>query len=221
MSKPVVIFGLSDIAELAQYYLTEDAGREVAAFTVDGAYIKDADFCERPVVAFETLENEFPPDRFDMFVAVSYRGINAFRAEKCAASRDKGYALASYVSSRCTMLTKHPVGDNCFILENNTIQPFVRIGNNVTLWSGNHIGHHSTVEDDVFIASHVVVSGGVTVGRRSFIGVNATLRDHIKIGTACVIGAGAVILADTGDNAVFGASSTAKSPVPSTKLRSI
>ena len=37
----------------------------------------------------------------------------------------------------------------------------VRIGNDVVLWSGNHIGHDSTIGDHCFIASHVVVSGNV------------------------------------------------------------
>lgn len=221
MSKPLVIFGLGDIAELAHYYMTKDAGRSVAAFSVDGAYIKEPTFKDLPVVAFETVEASYPPDKYDMFVAVSYRKVNAFRAEKCAAARAKGYTLPSYVSSRATVLTPYPVGDNCFILEDNTIQPFVRIGNNVTLWSGNHIGHHSTIEDDVFIASHVVISGGVTVGRRTFIGVNATLRDHIKLGTACVIGAGAILLENAPDEAVYGAKGTERAGIPSSKLRSI
>ena len=56
-------------------------------------------------------------------------------------------------------ISPRPPGDNCFILEDNTVQPFVTIGNNVTLWSGNHIGHDSVIEDDCFISSHVVVSG--------------------------------------------------------------
>src|SRR5262249_621861 len=95
------------------------------------------------------------------------------------------------------------VGDNCFILEDNTIQPFVRIGNDVTLWSGNHIGHDSTIGDHCFITSHVVVSGNVTVGPRSFIGVNATLRNSITIPPQALIGAGAIIMEDTVEKGVY------------------
>ena len=71
------------------------------------------------------------------------------------------------------------------------------IGNNVTLWSGNHIGHDATIEDHCFITSHVVVSGYVRVGTRSFIGVNATLRNSITIAPETLVGAGAVIMKDT------------------------
>ena len=63
----------------------------------------------------------------------------------------------------------------------NTIQPFVEIGDNVTMWSGNHIGHHSKICDNAFISSHAVISGGVEVGRNSFLGVNSTINDHIKL----------------------------------------
>ncbi len=37
--KPIVIFGAGDIAQLAHFYFTRDGGREVAAFTVDPAYL--------------------------------------------------------------------------------------------------------------------------------------------------------------------------------------
>src|SRR5262245_53083989 len=117
--------------------------------------------------------------------------MNRLRPRKYDAARDRGYTLASYVSSRCSLLTEEPVGDNCFILEDNTIQPFVQIGNDVTLWSGNHIGHDSVIEDHCFISSHVVVSGHVRIGRYCFVGVNATLRNSIVIAPETLIGAGA------------------------------
>ena len=114
-----------------------------------------------------------------------------------------GYRLVSYVSSRCSYLSQTPPGDNCFILEDNTVQPFVTIGNNVTLWSGNHIGHDATIEDHCFITSHVVISGYVRVGTRSFIGVNATLRNSITIAPQTLIGAGAIIMKNTRPKEVY------------------
>ena len=119
------------------------------------------------------------------------------------------------------MLNGGLIGENCFIFEDNTIQPFVSIGNNVTLWSGNHIGHHSVIRDHTFIASHVVISGGVEIGEQCFIGVNATLRDHIKVGDRCVIGAGALLLADAAPEGVYVGAATDRSKVPSTRLKSI
>jgi sugar O-acyltransferase (sialic acid O-acetyltransferase NeuD family) len=138
-----------------------------------------------------------------MFVALSYARVNAIRAEKYAAARASGYRLASYVSSHCTYLSHTPPGDNCFILEDNTIQPFVTIGNNVTLWSGNHIGHDSVIEDHCFVSSHVVVSGHVRIGERSFIGVNATIRNSVTIAPQSLVGAGALIMKNTKPKGVY------------------
>lgn len=217
----IVIFGAGDIAEMAHFYFGADTEHHVAAFAVDAAYLKEDKFRGLPVVAFEELAARFPPDKHRGFVALSYNRVNQLRAEKCAAMRQAGYELVSYVSSRATVFADLTVGWNCFILEDNTIQPRARIGNNVTLWSGNHIGHHATVEDNVFIASHVVVSGGVIVGANSFLGVNSTLRDHIRIGRNCVIGAGALIVADTDDDGVYTAPAAEKAKIPSNRLRRI
>ena len=199
----LIIFGAGDIARLAHYYFTRDSEHEVVAFTVDQKYKESDTFLDLPLVAFEDLAQDFPPAEFKMFVALSYAKMNRIREEKYRSAKERGYELVSYVSSRCSFLTDHPIGDNCFILEDNTIQPFVKIGNNVTLWSGNHIGHDAVIEDHCFIASHIVVSGYVRIGNNCFIGVNATLRNSITIAPETLIGAGAVIMKDTVAKGVY------------------
>lgn len=217
----VIIFGTGQIGEIAHFYLTHDSPYSIRGFTVDGAYIKEDTFCGLSVVPFEEVKRVFSPDEYGMFIAVSYANVNRIRAEKYLHAKKEGYKCVTYLSSRATTWPGIEVGENCFILEDNTIQPFVRIGNNVTLWSGNHIGHHSVIGDNCFIASHVVISGGVQIGDNSFVGVNATIRDHVKIGKECVIGAGAVILADTKEREVYFAARSELSKVPSNRLRSI
>lgn len=219
--KPLVIFGTSQIAEVAWFYFTHDSDYTPVAFTVDRAY-KDRDsLLGLPVVPFEELATAYPPGEVDVFVALSYAKLNAVRTQKVQAVRDAGYRTPSYVSTRATTFPGFEPGGNCFILEDNTIQPFAEIGDNVTLWSGNHIGHHSVIEDNCFISSHVVISGGVRVGNGSFIGVNSTVRDHVSIGARCVIGAGSLITADAEPEGVYTSPSSERSRVPSTRLRGI
>ena len=218
MKKPLVIFGSGDIAQLAHYYFGTESDYGVVAFTIDASYIKAPSYCGLPVVAFEDIVEAYPPEHNDFFVALSYSKLNAIRKEKFLAAKEKGYKLVSFISSRATVLNEGKIGENCFIFEDNTIQPFVTIGNNVTLWSGNHIGHHSEIHDHSFIASHVVVSGGVSIGEQCFIGVNATLRDGINIGNRCVIGAGSLILEDAAPDGVYIGSKTERSTFPSSKL---
>jgi sugar O-acyltransferase (sialic acid O-acetyltransferase NeuD family) len=212
--KKLVVFGLTDVAELALYYFSNDSD-------YDANYVPtDRHFKGLPVVAFEEVTHFYPPSRYAFFVALGYSKLNAIRKEKYLAAKALGYELVSYVSSRASVLTTD-IGQNCFILEDNTIQPFVRIGDNVTMWSGNHVGHHSRIANHCFLASHVVVSGRVMIGESCFLGVNATVRDHVVIGERCIIGAGALLLADVAAEGVYVGTATERSRVPSMRVRSI
>jgi sugar O-acyltransferase (sialic acid O-acetyltransferase NeuD family) len=217
----LVIFGTGEIAQMAHYYFSNDSNYSVAGFTVDAEFLTQGIFCGLPAVPFEEVQGVFPTSEFEMFVAVSYRQLNALRAKKVQEASDKGYRIAKYVSSHATILTSEPIGPNCFILEDNTVQPFVKIGSNVTLWSGNHIGHHSEIGSHCFITSHVVVSGGVKIGPNCFIGVNATLRDHIVIGERCIIGAGAILMDNAPLGSVWRASPATLSPVDSRRVKGL
>lgn len=199
----LVVFGAGDIARLAHFYFSTDSEHEIAAFTVDAEYRQSESFMDLQLVPFDQIVERYPPSEYRMFVALSYAKMNDVRASRYAAAKARGYELVSYISSRCSYLSQHPPGDNCFILEDNTVQPFVSIGNDVTLWSGNHIGHDATIEDHCFITSHVVISGYVRVGTRSFIGVNATLRNSITLAPQTLIGAGAIIMKNTKPKEVY------------------
>jgi sugar O-acyltransferase (sialic acid O-acetyltransferase NeuD family) len=199
----LVIFGAGDIARLAHFYFSTDSKHEVVAFAVDPEFRTAETFLDLPLLTIDDVPRAYPPADHKMFVALSYAQVNRLRAAKYAQMKALGYELVSYISSRCTYLATDPPGDNCFILEDNTVQPFVTIGNDVTLWSGNHIGHDATIEDHCFVTSHVVISGYVRVGARSFLGVNATLRNSITIGAQTLIGAGAIIMKDTAAKSVY------------------
>jgi len=201
--KKIIILGTGDIGQLAHFYFTHDSPYEVVAFTADKKFIDKKKFLGLPLIPFEKIKKSYPPDKFNMFVALSYRGLNKVRAEKYAEAKRKGYRLVSYISTKSVYWGDTKIGDNCFIFENQTIQPFVKIGNNVTIWSGNHIGHSSVIGDHCFITSHVVISGHVTVGSYSFLGVNSTIRDGITLARESVIGAGAIIVKDTVEKGVY------------------
>ncbi|HEY0006599.1 MAG TPA: acetyltransferase [Pyrinomonadaceae bacterium] len=196
----LIIVGDSAFAEIAYEYFTHDSDYEVAAFSVEREYLKREELFGLPVVPFETLEREFSPQEHSVYVAAVYTQLNQLRTRLCAASKEKGYALASYLSSRAFVWRNVEIGEHCFIFEDNTVQPFVRLGNNVVLWSGNHIGHHSRIKDNCFVSSHVVISGFVEVGESCFMGVNSTVANNVTIGDNCLIGAGSLVLGDVSDN---------------------
>jgi sugar O-acyltransferase (sialic acid O-acetyltransferase NeuD family) len=219
--KKIVIFGTSTFAEVVSFYLKHDSKFEISAYTANKEHIKLTEFNNCPVIPFEEITQEYPPEKYDMFIAIAYQKTNQVRAKIFSEAKEKGYKLISYVNSKVIKWGELDIGENCFIFENVVIQPFVKIGNDVIIWSGDHIGHHTTINDHCFITSHVVISGNVTVGEYSFLGVNSTIRDGIKIGKKNVIGAGSVILKDTEEGDVFTTNATTLLPIKSDKLNRI
>src|SRR5437588_12423874 len=119
----VVVFGLGQWASLAHFFFTHDSLHEVVAFTVDREYLTEDAAHGMPVVPFDEVEDRYPPSGFSLFVPVSFKRMNHARADKYWEAKEKGYELVSYVSSRATTFPDFHCGDNCFILEDNTIQP--------------------------------------------------------------------------------------------------
>ena len=192
----LLIYGTGTIADVAEFYLRTDSPNEVVAFTNAGEFITEDRFLERPVVPFEEVDRSFPAADYQLFVALGYKATNKIRQQRFEEALAKGYECVSYISSQAVVNAAR-IGRNCFIQEQNVVQPFVAIGDNVTLWAGNHIGHHSEIHDHAFISSHVVVSGHCVIEHNCFLGVNSTLRDNIRLGAFSVIGAGAVVMKDT------------------------
>ena len=219
----VVVFGTKDLAELAHYYLTNDSEYEVVAFTVNKEYLENEIFQpngsekEYSVVPFEELENHYPPNEYLFFAPMTGVKMNNLRKNIYEEGKKKGYEYISYISSKATTFD-NKIGENCFIFENNTIQPFTEIGNNVILWSGNHIGHHGKIEDHVFFTSHVVLSGHCLVKERAWIGVNATIRDGLTIGEGSLIAMGAVVTKDTEADGLYMGSPAKKQEAPASKV---
>jgi len=201
-NKNLIIFGTGEIAELAYFYFNNDSNFNVVAFTVDDKYYSSDNLAGLPVIPFSKIKDKFPPSNHDMHVAISYSRLNQLRQEKYQQAKSYGYKLASYVCSKSVIWDDFEIGDNCFILENQTIQPTVIIGNNVVLWSGNHIGHGTVIRDHVYVASHVVISGHCDIGQRSFLGVNATIKDFTLIANDCFVAMDASVLNDLDEGSV-------------------
>lgn len=202
-TKKLVIIGDSAFAEVAYECFTHDSEYEVVGFAVESAYFVKSELFGLPIVAIEHIEEQFDPGKVEFYAALVYTQLNRLRTRLYQEAKARGYRPASYVSSRAFIWHNAQLGEHCFIFEDNTVQPFVRIGDNVVLWSGNHIGHHSVIRDNCFISSHVVISGFCNIGENSFIGVNASLANNVAIGADNWIGIGVTIVRNTDPNQLF------------------
>lgn len=208
MSK-IIIFGVGRGAKVATRYFSDDSPHEVIAYTADEEYVDaGAEFLGRPVIPFSRIAEGIPPTEAQMFIPLGFQRMNQLRAEKFAAAKEKGYTLASYISSRILVSGAPHFGENCLILEGNVFNYDVTIGNNVVMWSSNHVGDLSTIEDHVFISSHVVLSGEVKIGAGSFLGVNATVSNYVRVGERCYIGANTLVAQDTPPDSVLATKGT-------------
>jgi len=187
--KDIIIFGTGEIAKLARFYFENDPKYEykVVASTADDEYVKSEYFNGLPLMPLSKLYKRFPPKKYAAHVALSYQKLNQIRQQKYDLMKTLGYELVSYVCSKSVYWNDLKIGDNCFILENQTIQPTVKIGNNVMIWSTNHLGHNCEIRDHAYLASGITVSGHTIIGERSFVGVNAAFKDFIRIGSDCFI----------------------------------
>jgi sugar O-acyltransferase (sialic acid O-acetyltransferase NeuD family) len=214
----VIIFGIKDFAELAHYYLTKDSQHNVVAFCVSQGYVPEIPvFKGLPIVPFEDIENIYPPKSFSFFAPMAPNKMNQLRAEIYYKIKGKGYELISYISSKATLF-ENEIGDNCFILEDNTIQPFTKIGKNVVLWSGNHIGHHCEIKDHVMFTSHVVLSGHCVVEPYCIFGVNSTIRDGLTIAEGTFVAMAASIIKNTDQWSMYKGNPAVKSEKPTKGL---
>jgi sugar O-acyltransferase (sialic acid O-acetyltransferase NeuD family) len=200
--KPVIVFGNQDSASTTHYYLSTDSPYQVAAFTVDQDRITNTSHENLPVIPFENIQEEFPPDQFDFIFPAGFQladpyNTNIFRRNRYECIKSMGYDFINYVSSQALVATNVTIGKNVLIYEGSIVQPFVEIGDNTIVRSGVNLGHHSIVKDHCFISAEVTVGSRANIGSQTFIGLNTTVLNSITISDGSFIGASSLINRDT------------------------
>jgi sugar O-acyltransferase (sialic acid O-acetyltransferase NeuD family) len=193
----VVLFGTGRGAAVAHRFLAGDTQHEIVAFTVDGANLREKEYRGLPVVAFEDVQSAYPPDTFRMLILLGYQQMNELRQSKFEAAKSKGYTLESYIASNVFRVEPVKLGENCFIMDNQSISLDVEIGNNVVMWSSNHIGDLTSIADHAWISSHVTIAASVKIQQRAFLGIGATITNSVTIGADSFIGANVMVSHDT------------------------
>jgi sugar O-acyltransferase (sialic acid O-acetyltransferase NeuD family) len=200
--KPVIVFGNQDSASTTHYYLSTDSSYQVVAFTVDQDRITDSSHEGLPVVPFEQIQKEFPPDQFDFIFPAGFQisnpcNTNIFRRTRYESIKSMGYKFINYISSQALVATNVKIGENVLIYEGSIVQPFVKIGNNTIVRSGVNLGHHCVVKDHCFISAEVTVGSRTSIGSQTFIGLNTTVLNSITIADSSFIGSSTLINRNT------------------------
>lgn len=203
MKDEIVIVGTGTFAEIvAEYFHKYNAGQVVALSCSPELKTESIGFNGLPILDFDELLVRFPPQTVRLFVAIGYRKMNSVRENIFNQMLGLGYEFVSFIHPSVELWDSCKIGRNCFIFEDNTLQPFTAIGDNTILWSGNHLGHHSSIGSHSFISSHVVISGSCQIGNNVFVGVNASFHDGVTVGDRSLVGAAAIVGKDIGPDSV-------------------
>lgn len=199
-TKKLVLVGMGEFGQIAYEYFTHDSDYEVVAFSAEAEFVDSNEFMGLPVVPLNALTKHYPADEYHVHVAITFTKLNTVRERIFNLVKDMGYTCANYISSKAFVWRNVKLGENIFVFEHNTVQPFCEIEDNVVLWSGNHVGHRTVIRKHCYLSSHVVISGYCDIGENCFIGVNATFADKVKIGRDCFVAMACGITKSQGDN---------------------
>jgi sugar O-acyltransferase (sialic acid O-acetyltransferase NeuD family) len=191
--RKLIIVGAGETAEIAYECFTHDSPHAIAAFAVEEAYLTQRTIYGLPVIALERLVEQYPPDQFGAYVAISYNSLNRVRRRLFGIVKDLGFRCESYVSSRALVWPNAVIGENCFVFESCVVQHHAQLGDNITMWAGATITHRCVIGNHCFIASGAVINGLTRLGERCFIGANSSIADHLSVADDSVIGMGAVV----------------------------
>jgi sugar O-acyltransferase (sialic acid O-acetyltransferase NeuD family) len=199
-NKPLIIFGIGQVSEILTFYLKK-MERNIYAYCVDDKFYKKNFFKNKKVITTQELFKKFSPNDFNLHVAISYKKLNCIREKKYLEFKKKGYFLESFVNNKSLYNSNFKIGENSIILDAN-IQPYAKIFNNVYIWSGSTIGHHSHVKNHAWISSGSSIGGNSKIYEKCFLGMNTTIGHYVKIKKNCFISAGSTITKDVESNTV-------------------
>lgn len=188
--KNIVIFGVGDFARLLKYYIDIDDEREVAAFTVNQEYIKENVFCDRPVVAFETLTEQYPAEKYEILIAIGNSKMNQVREKIFKECKAMGYHIASYIHSSCSIHSDDR-GEGNILLENCLVYPYSKIGDGNLMWDHVLISHDCQVGNFNTFSSYADLCGYVKIGNNGYFGKHCILNDFMEVADYTLVGAAA------------------------------
>jgi len=218
--KKLIIFGTGGAAKLAYEKISAKNDIEIQGFLEFKKYYKNNSFLGKNVYKFENINKNFVK-KYLLFYLKSYEELNKTREENFNLFKKKKFKFYSYISSKPQKENNVKIGDNCFILENQTLCSNVTIGDNVVIWSNNHIGDRTKVSSHCWISSSISIGGDTKIGKNTFIGLNATICNSINIGEKNFIGSNAHITKNTNNHEVYIENPTKKLNINSSKFSKI
>ena len=195
MNKPVILFGVSDLAKMLYTLSQNMQGLNVVAFMADDDYCFDTEFCGLPVWKSSTINLEMT-EKYDFLLCIGYKNM---RSRKIIFDKlsERGCNFINFIYPTATILPEVQMGVNNILLSNVTIENNVTIGNNNIFWSQSLVCHDGVVGNHNFFAPKVTLAGNCEIGDLCFFGVASFLINNLKISDETYLIAGSGLFKDT------------------------
>lgn len=200
-NKKNLIMGATSFARVLRYQM-ESSGSAVEGYcmTKDFKQRKGLEvFDERPIFAFEDLDQLFGENRFQVYLAIGYSGMNKGREMLFGACQERGNEIGSFIHPSVHVDTVQ-LGRGNIVLEGSKLGLFSTIGDGNIIW-GAATAHDGKIGNFNYLTG-CVLGGESTIGDRCFVGMQAVTRDKSSIGNCCLIGMGVVLNKNIPDNTV-------------------
>lgn len=196
----IIIFGIGPLSRTIFYSSQRSNSCRIACFTADRQYIKEATFCGLPVIAFEEIDQEYPPSDYDMLVVnVGAVSGTISRKDMFLRAGDRGYNFANYIDAKADVMPDLIMGRNNIIMSNTHVGPCGRMGDDNFIRENTYLGHDFIIGDHNFLGPGCSFGGSCRIGDLNFIGMGSTVINDIHIGSGNLIGAGTLVIRNLED----------------------
>lgn len=195
--KKIIIFGITDLAELLFNYLKNQNDIKVCAFTVNEDFLPpDNTFLGLSTVSFEDIEKRFSKEEYSILVCVGYNNMNKSREKIFDSIRQKGYKIESFIHPEARVFTDK-FGEGNILFPGVIIDILTSVGNGNIFYTGSLLSHHSKIGNYNFFAVKACISGHVNIENNCFLGAHSTVKNGVNIQSYSLIGANAYVDKDT------------------------
>lgn len=201
LPKKLIIFGNTNYAEMVCDYFEEYSEYKVCLFTVDSKYRKSEEYYGKKIVDFEDIEKNYPPSKYDMFIAIGSSNLNKIREDACKRAIRKGYNLATFIHPKANISSKVKIGKNCILMEFCRVLQRTAIGDGVIIWPCAFISHDNIIKDYCYIVGST--NGFCEVGENCFLAGGVFIADKVKIAKDNFLAMGAIVRKNTEENSVY------------------
>ncbi|MEE1305134.1 MAG: acetyltransferase [Agathobacter sp.] len=187
----LIIIGNTEHAATISNYIENTGFGEIIGFSVDKEYIDTPEFCGKPVIDLEKLQEKFSSKDIKLIMGIGYKKMGEIKKNIFLRCKEMGFSFENYIHPSAIVSKDVNLGQGNNILEGVIIESGVDMGDCNILFAGVLIGHGSRVGNYNTFAGKTNISGFVDIGNNCMFGINSTVKDNVNIKDYVLIGASA------------------------------